>query len=223
VKLLLLNTCGAEGVAALAEDGSVLCAEMLPGRGASEHLLPALRRLFAEQDWRVAELSAAAVVVGPGSFTGVRAGLSAAKGLCEAAAVAMVAISRLALVAEAFPAAGKTLALLDAGRSEYYGGVHYQGAKLIEELMPRDQVEELLKSHAGITSDAKVAAAFVGAVRLVEEPGPGAILDHALRRIAAGELSDVALTDALYLRRTDAELLARQAEHAQRAERPRGL
>ena len=124
MKLLLLNTCGAEGLIAVAQDDSVLAQEKLPGRGTSEHLLPGIRRLLADQGWGVTELGAVSVVNGPGSFTGVRVGLSAAKGLCEAAGVPMIAISRLALLAEASEADGETLALLDAGRGEYYGGVY---------------------------------------------------------------------------------------------------
>jgi tRNA threonylcarbamoyladenosine biosynthesis protein TsaB len=47
----------------------------------------------------VRELAAVVVVHGPGSFTGVRVGLSAAKGLSEAGGVPLVAVSRLALLA----------------------------------------------------------------------------------------------------------------------------
>ena len=218
MKLLLLNTCGAEGVVAVAEGDLVEARTVLPGRGTSEHLMPAIRRVLAERNWRVTELGAIAVVTGPGSFTGMRVGLSAAKGLCEAGAVPMIAISRLALVAEADGIGGEKLALLDAGRGEYYGGVYFQGVPLMEELFRRDQVEELLEGRAGFTCEPQVAAAFPNLLRLVKEPGAEEIVVHALRRVTAGEWSDVASIDANYLRRTDAELLARQTEHAKRGQ-----
>ena len=50
-------------------------------------------------DGGLRELAAVVVVHGPGSFTGVRVGLSAAKGLCEAGGVPLIAVSRLALLA----------------------------------------------------------------------------------------------------------------------------
>src|SRR5580698_1317011 len=124
MKILLINTCGAEGVVALAEDGAVVAAEVLPGRSSSEQLMPAVRRLMEARNWRVRELAAVAVVIGPGSFTGVRVGLSAAKGLCEAGGVGLVAMSRLALVAGS---EGEVVALLDAGRGDYYAGLYRDG------------------------------------------------------------------------------------------------
>jgi hypothetical protein len=52
-----------------------------------------------------------------------------------------------------------------------------------------------------------------GAINLIDEPGAEAILAIAHDRILRQQWSDVALTDANYLRRTDAELLERQAAY----------
>ena len=212
MKLLLLNTCGAQGIVALAEDDEIVAHATLPARAASESLMPAIRGLFAAQSWRVADLGAIAVVNGPGSFTGVRVGLAAAKGLCEAGGVCMVAISRLALLASAFESSAETVGLLDAGRGEYYCGVYLEGVKLMEELVRRTQAEDLLVTCRGVSCEPQVAAGLAGRVDLIDEPGPRQILAAALGRIAAADWSDVALTDANYLRRTDAELLARQQQ-----------
>ena len=194
---LLINTSGSEGVVAVAEGGRVLAVETLPGRGTSESLVPAVRRLMGE--WRVSELAAVGVVVGPGSFTGTRVGLSAAKGLCEAGGVGMMAMSRLALVA------GKDgLALLDAGRGEYYCGVYRDGVRVSEELVAGAAAAEFVAAGVAVTCEARVAEAL--GVRLVREPGAEEMLAMVERRVRTGEWSDVATTDANYLRRTDAEL-----------------
>ncbi len=102
MKVLLLHTCGAEGSAALADtqrEEPVVAMATMPGRTASERLVAVVRELVEEAGWRLAELGAVVVVSGPGSFTGVRVGLSAAKGLCEALGMPVVAVSRLALLA----------------------------------------------------------------------------------------------------------------------------
>jgi len=193
---------------ALADESRVVGQERLPGRGSSEALMPAVRRLFAEAGWTVAELDAVAVVDGPGSFTGVRVGLSAAKGLCEAAGVGLVAVSRLALVAGA-----DGIAVLDGGRGEFYCGLYRAGECLAESLIGRERVEELaVGSPRLVTCEARVAEALEGlGVRLpvlvIDEPGAEAVLAMALARIAAAKWSDVAAVDANYLRRTDAELV----------------
>lgn len=206
---MLINTCGADGVVALAEEASVVAVETLPGRGASEHLVPAVRRLMEARGWRVRDLAAVGVVNGPGSFTGVRVGLSAAKGLCEAGGVGMVAMSRLALVAAELAADGEVVALLDAGRGEYYCGVYESGTPLTEDLLKAGEVREWTARGRAVTCEARVAESLGGGVALVQEPGPEPMLAMTLRRIEASAWSDVASVDANYLRRTDAELLVK--------------
>ena len=207
MRLLLINTCGAEGVVALAEDASILAVELLPGRSSSENLLPAVRRLMEARSWRVGDLAAIAVVIGPGSFTGVRVGLSAAKGLCEAGGVGLLAMSRLALVAASVDAGSEVLAVLDAGRGEYFCGVYGAGVRVSEQLLRAEGVTALRQQREVVTCEARVAESLDGGVKLVAEPGPERMLAMALTRIETGEWSDVASVDANYLRRTDAEIL----------------
>ena len=207
MRLLLINTCGAEGVVALAEDADVLAVELLPGRSSSENLLPAVRRLMEARGWLVRDLAGIAVVIGPGSFTGVRVGLSAAKGLCEAGSVGMIGMSRLALVAAATDAEGEVLAVLDAGRGEYFCGLYDDGIKVSEQLLRTEEVTQLRDDRSVATCEARVADSLGGGVNLVAEPGPATMLAMALNRIQGGQWSDVATIDANYLRRTDAEIL----------------
>ncbi len=216
MRLLLINTCGAEGVVGLTEAGSVVAEEWLPGRGSSELLVPAIRGLLGGAEWKVGELAGVGVVTGPGSFTGVRVGLSVAKGLCEAGGVGMVAMSRLALVADGAEGSGR-VALLDAGRGEYYGGFYGAGLDPVESLVTEAEARDRIEPPgAVVTCEARVVEALGERVRLVREPGVEEMLRMASRRIGAGEWSDVALTDAHYLRRTDAELLAKARAAAAR-------
>src|SRR5271169_6728604 len=102
MRILLIDTAGAEGSVALGDTESspvVVASEVLPGRTSSERLVPAVRKLLEERGWRLRDLAAVVVVHGPGSFTGVRVGVSAAKGLSEAGGVPLIAVSRLALLA----------------------------------------------------------------------------------------------------------------------------
>ena len=201
MRVLLINICGAEGVVAVAKKGRVVGVAGSPGRAASEHLVTAIRGLLVGAGWAVKDLTAVGVVVGPGSFTGMRVGLSAAKGLCEAGGVGMVAMSRLALVA-----GEDGVALLDAGRGEYYCGVYRRGVEVSEELVKGTYLEAAIATGRAVTSEERVADAL--GIRLVAEPGAEQMLVTVRRRVEAGEWSDVAATDANYLRRTDAELNA---------------
>ena len=202
--ILLINTCGTDAVVALADGARVIAERSLPGRSASEQILLNLRELLSEAP----TLDAVGVVHGPGSFTGVRVGLSVAKGLCEARGIGMITMSRLALIC-AESQAGPTLALLDAGRGEFYCGLTQGKGMLHEEIRKLGAVLPLLHSNAVLTCEPRVVETLSAytQVTLVAEPGAQSLLAMLQRRITAGEWSDVAAIDANYLRRTDAELL----------------
>jgi tRNA threonylcarbamoyladenosine biosynthesis protein TsaB len=194
MKVLVIDTCGAEGSVALGDGGMVVAQETMAARGASAELVMVMARLMEEQGWTVGELDGVGVVSGPGSFTGVRVGLSAAKGLCEAAGLRLAAVSRLAVLAEV---GGLTdgFAVLDAGRGEFCVGVVEAGAMVREVLWGMEELrertiggrvviaEERLVEKIG---EAEVVAVFAGdALGLVE------------RRLEGGG-DDVGLVDANY-------------------------
>jgi tRNA threonylcarbamoyladenosine biosynthesis protein TsaB len=118
-RLLLIDTCGETAGVAVCAMGRVLgLEEFAPGRASAE-IVAAVRRLLKAAGWGMEELDAVGVVSGPGSFTGVRTGLAAAKGLCEGADVRLVAVSRLAVLAES-AGVSEGLVVLEAGRGELY-------------------------------------------------------------------------------------------------------
>ncbi len=130
VWLLALETATDRGSAALLHEGRpVGCRGLEPG-AYSMQLIPAMDALLAEAGVRRRELNAIAVAHGPGSFTGVRVGLTLAKGLGEVTGVPVLGVSTLAALAEAEPA-GPTrhpaLAILDAARNEVYCGYYPAG------------------------------------------------------------------------------------------------
>jgi tRNA threonylcarbamoyladenosine biosynthesis protein TsaB len=215
MRVLLIHTSGAEGSVALADTevpGGLAAREMLPGRSSSERLVPAVRRLMEASGWTLRELAAIVVVNGPGSFTGVRVGLSAAKGLSEASGVPVVAVSRLALLAAGAGVGDATVyAVLDAGRGEFYLGEYVGRACVREALLSREDLVAAVAGAVVVVCETKVAEDLVELhPRLVGEPLAEDALPFALARIAAGEFDDVALVDANYLRRTDLEIFAKK-------------
>jgi tRNA threonylcarbamoyladenosine biosynthesis protein TsaB len=176
-------------------------------RSASAELMPAIDAMLRDAHLDLADLHGLVVVNGPGSFTGLRVGLSTAKGLAHASGISIFAISRLAVLVS-ISEEPQALALLDAGRSEFYA---------------RQAQSEWLATFEEIASLGEGGASFVVteaslADRLaVWEPALVAPLDayaavRAVRpRLFTGEADDLAGLDANYLRRSDAELFARPA------------
>ena len=215
MRILLIDTAGAEGSVALADTDLVpplVAAEVLPGRTSSERLVPSVRRLMEVRGWKLNELAAVVVVHGPGSFTGVRVGVSAAKGLSEAGGVGLIAVSRLALLARSVDVDRTVHAVLDAGRGEFYYGEYVAGRCVREALMSGNEVLDVDGGGVVVACEAKVAEALAELEpRMVREPLAEEALPIALERIAAGEFDDAATLDANYLRRTDAEIFAKPA------------
>jgi tRNA threonylcarbamoyladenosine biosynthesis protein TsaB len=212
MRFLLIDTCGSEGSVALANTElaeAIVSMEVLPERTASERLVPAVRRVMEGCGWRLDDLTAVVVVHGPGSFTGVRVGLSAAKGLSEAASVPLIAVSRLALLA-AGGDEGVVHAVLDAGRGEFYYGAYSGHRCLREALLTKEEVVATAAGGAVIVCEDKVAEALAASgPRVIAEPEARDALAFAVERAASEDFDDAAMLDANYLRRTDAEIFAK--------------
>jgi len=225
LKILLIDTCGATGSVALAETLSspTAVSASLPGRSAAERLIPAIHSLAASSGITLDQLDAIAVVHGPGSFTGVRVGLSAAKGLCHALNLPLVAISRLAVLASLVQSSTDQVhALLDAGRGEFYLGLYHNGTCLREALITRDQLLASLSLEPNpivVACETAIAESLGAPSRLglggnatpqiVAEPSAVDALPLALDRIRQRAFDDHATIDANYLRRSDAEIFAK--------------
>ena len=124
--VLAIESATADASAALLRGDAVVAARRVPAeRPASEALLPTLLELLAEADVALAALDAFAVSVGPGSFTGLRVGVSTAKGLAFGSGQPIVPVPTLAaLAALAARSDACVAALLDAQRGEVYAALH---------------------------------------------------------------------------------------------------
>ena len=107
-----------------AGDGPPVLVSETVGRAHAERLMPMIAAACREAGLALTDLDRIAVTVGPGSFTGVRIGVAAARGLALVTGAAAVGIGTLAVHAEAARAElgpGPILAVVTAGRGEVYG------------------------------------------------------------------------------------------------------
>jgi len=195
--MLAVDTCGAEGSVAVAHDGEVVARRSLPGRETQERLMLSVRECLAGVGIAVSALDLLAVMTGPGSFTGVRIGVAAVKGLAEGLGIPVVGVSRLHLMASL--AGSGAVAWLDAGRGDVYVG----GEGLPEAMFSRAEAEAL-RGHVVVGEEV-----LRGAGEWVNLPDVAALVRAAYESAAKGEFSDVALLDANYLRIPDAEIALR--------------
>ena len=116
-----IDTATRRGSVALAPAPGVVRL-LQPGGGHAPELLVAIEALLAQGGWMARDLAGIGVALGPGSFTGVRVGLSTAKGLGYALGIGVDGLSTLELVARAagLPAGAPICAAIEAGRGEVY-------------------------------------------------------------------------------------------------------
>ncbi len=222
--VLGIDTCGPTGSVALARlvrDGVQLLGQIeLEGRSYSSTLVTAVGELLTQAQVRMGLLDAIVAVRGPGSFTGVRLGLSAVKGLAEPGGIPVVAVSRLAVLARK---AGVDAAALDAHRHELFlglgeGGLGEGGAQAREILAGRPELVAIEARPARVAVCDESAAALLleawPATELVQPGAPTAAdaIELAASKIKAGEFADLALLDGHYLRRSDAEIFGEPAQ-----------
>jgi tRNA threonylcarbamoyladenosine biosynthesis protein TsaB len=201
--VLAIDTCGATGSIALgrveADAVTILAQTELAGKTYSSQLIPALREMLERQGLSVAALKAIVVVNGPGSFTGVRIGVSSAKGLAEALEIPLLAVSRLAVLAWK---ANADRAAIDAGRGEFYfreGEREYLlGAKDIPVTDPGPIAAFEPSAQRVFASATRVAA-----------PTAEDALRCSVPRLLAQDFADVETLDGNYVRRSDAEIFAK--------------
>ncbi len=126
------------GVALVSDTGELLGEITLRNHEShSERMLPALEWLLATLGFTLRDLAAVAVSQGPGSFTGLRAGIASAKGLSFSLGVPLFGIPTLeALAANAPPGEGTVCAVLNARRGEVFRALFHRGPTAPRRLEP---------------------------------------------------------------------------------------
>ncbi|HZU08613.1 MAG TPA: tRNA (adenosine(37)-N6)-threonylcarbamoyltransferase complex dimerization subunit type 1 TsaB [Pseudacidobacterium sp.] len=202
--ILGMDTCGPVGTLALAQlDGDRICLRgeaEIAGKTYSAMLMPRIRELLDANGIGVHEITAIVVVNGPGSFTGVRVGLSAVKGLVEALGIPVIAVSRLAVLAQK---GGVKFAALDAGRGEFYFGDYADGQH--EALLSVEEVRSACPEREIAICEDRVALALPEA-RVVGAPTATDALRFGLPKLLTQDFDDAVMLDGNYLRRADAEV-----------------
>lgn len=136
--ILQIDCSNDDASVSIAAGGELLAAEHSSNkREHASFLHPALERITRKTNISLAEVDAIAVVNGPGSYTGLRVGLSTAKGLCFALSKPLITISTLEVLAKAAidlckDPDGVYIPLIDARRMEVFTATYNSDLQLIK-------------------------------------------------------------------------------------------
>jgi tRNA threonylcarbamoyl adenosine modification protein YeaZ len=197
------------------EQTAVMASESQPMvRGHAEALLPLIARVMNAADITFGAIDRLAVTSGPGSFTGLRVGISAARGIALAAGKPAVGLSTLVSFAAPYMAADDTIpvvAAIDARHEQVYLQVFGSAGRTL--VMPRIATlrEAVRAAMAGPARLVGTAADQIAAAWPAGSPAPVKIdSSHApdiqwVARLAAALAKDAAPPKPLYLRAPDAQ------------------
>ena len=227
--ILALDTTTRAGSVALSVDGHLVARTGDPSRMHGERLPQDLLDLLSERHLTLGDVDRFAVLVGPGSFTGLRVGLATIQGLALAGERLVVPVPTLEAILDGWhadsmpPASGVVIAWMDGQRSDvFYGawrssGIGERGEVVLEPRVsrPDEVIRDLRAAAAGdrvtfvspgpVDGRAEIAAAFPAA-EFQLYGGPLA----AVAALQAARHPDRAVAPhalrPIYLRRPDAEL-----------------
>ncbi|MBP4140748.1 tRNA (adenosine(37)-N6)-threonylcarbamoyltransferase complex dimerization subunit type 1 TsaB [Flavobacterium sp. I-SCBP12n] len=148
--ILNIETATKNCSVALAKEGkTILCKEIAEeGYSHAERLHVFIEEIVKEADISLKDLKAIAVSQGPGSYTGLRIGVSAAKGLCFALGIPLIAVDTLQVLARQVSVSdGLIIPMIDARRMEVYSAVFNpkfdKKREILAEIISEDSFSEL--------------------------------------------------------------------------------
>jgi tRNA threonylcarbamoyladenosine biosynthesis protein TsaB len=182
VRIVGIESSSRRGSVALLEDQCVVASvEHEHANSHAERLLPLLEELLAEAGWPKSSLDRLGVGVGPGSFTGLRAGIALAEGLSVGLDRPLWGVGSLLSMARGALAehSGPCCALLDARRNELFVAVYDRGPTELcaPRALPVDDLASFLATSGVMTVVGEVAATLAHGRTLAS--GPTLDLPHA--------------------------------------------
>ncbi len=227
--LLTIDTSTPAGSVALSRGEELIGEVLLNLRSThSDRLLPAVQLLLQDAGMQLAELDAFGIVLGPGSFTGLRVGVATVKGLALATAKPVVGVSSLQTLALQVPYPAYPLSVwLDARKQEVYAGrYHWEGGLPIaldkervaspEQLLDEISEDMLIIGSGAVAYRSLIVRQLGSRAHFVpwplQQPRASSAAALALAALRNQETISLEMLEPSYIRLSEAEvMLARRA------------
>ena len=212
VYILNIETATKNCSVSVAKNGvTILCKEIAEqGYSHAERLHVFINEIISKAGIALSDLSAIAVSQGPGSYTGLRIGVSAAKGLCYALDLPLIAIDTLASLANQVKANdGFVIPMIDARRMEVYSAIfNFQKEKIREvraEVLTEDSFSTITETIYFIGDSNEKAKSILSKPNYVfldsiQFPSAKEMSLLSYQKFLNNEFEDVAYFDPYYLK-----------------------
>lgn len=222
MKVLAIETSTMLGGVAIADEKGLIAETRLNVKSThSERLMATIDEQLRQSGMALADIDVFAVASGPGSFTGLRIGLSTAKGLCFATGKPLVMVPTLDAFVRSFPFSRYPVCvMLDARRGEIYAAIYQweQGfIKLLEEVsaVPEELFRDtespvVLAGEAAVVYRERLLAVLgeraLFAPTEIMVPSPSHVAMLGLEKALRGEFTDISAAQPFYIRKSEAEV-----------------
>ncbi len=224
MKILALETATMAGSAAILDDSEGLIGEIRVNINIahSERLMPSVEWLLNASRVSIRDIDAFAVSIGPGSFTGLRIGLSTVKGFCYATGKPVVPVPTLDAFARTLPFCPFCICpMLDARRNEVYACLYKWEGGVMKKILPEtavnpgDLLKEIKEKTVFLGEGARIYEKLIkeslrgDAVFAPPEtmtPRASTVAEIAAEKIKAGIFTDPIALVPFYIRKSEAEV-----------------
>ena len=219
VNILALETTDMQGSVAAMTDGNLLLElELNPQQRTAQSLPPGIAALLDRVGWKPADVQLVALTIGPGSFTGLRIGVTMAKTFAYAVGAEVLGVNTLETIAQAAPAnVSAVTAVVDAQRGDVVVRPFSRGPEGFflptgdQQLISIDRWLQELPADMAVTGPAlaKLASRLPAHVITLDEkywtPRAALVAQLAHRQYTAGRRDDLWTLVPQYFRRSAAE------------------
>jgi tRNA threonylcarbamoyladenosine biosynthesis protein TsaB len=228
MKILAIETSTMLGGIAIMDDLSGLIAEVRLNVKSthSERLMTEIDHVLRQAGLKVSDIDVFAIAIGPGSFTGLRIGLSTVKGFSYATGKPLVSVPTLEAFAWNFPYCSHPVCpMLDARKKEVYAALFKWGNEGVTRLIDEVSIKvNRLLEDIKLSSDKRVVFTGEGAIlykdKIIEVmgnkaifaspekivPSPANVASIGIKKAIKGEFSEPVSLVPFYIRRSEAEL-----------------
>ena len=162
MKTLVFDTCFNKTYLVLKSDESVFASEIIDSTDTNYHsayLIPKIRDVLKENSLLIKDLDAIGVNIGPGSFTGIRAGITIARVLSQQANLKLVGVPSLEILSKLNKSDKKTIVVTDARKNKVYFA-EYRNSLVITEpiLLDKEELLEKITNDVFVISDSSISS-----------------------------------------------------------------
>lgn len=162
MKTLVFDTCFNKSYIVLSENNKIINAEIIQSTESNYHsafLIPKIRDLLKTNNIQVKDLDAIGINIGPGSFTGIRAGITIARVMAQQANLKLIGITSLEILSKLAENKENTIVTLDARKNKVYFAQYKAGKELISAcLIDKEELIDKINNNTAIIADSSISA-----------------------------------------------------------------